>query len=286
MKEAILSPVLNALSSSVGKKFVMGITGLLLCGFLVTHLAGNLLLFVGADAYNKYAHTLHSQPALLLVAEIILYFLFIAHIYLAFHTTTENWSARGHRYAVKRSKLDAAPHTTSWPLHPEAWMFISGAIILFFLIVHVGQFAWEIWLPGPLGEQPFTKAIRILNDNVTAVIYLVGVFILGVHLWHGFAAPSSRWASPIRATPVDQMVRRALRDRDRTRFCQFRRVRADVADAEWSKVQYPSPSPRKAKSVLGPWTSPGTWPTLLATRAYCLPALGFSNPTLDPKLQV
>jgi succinate dehydrogenase / fumarate reductase cytochrome b subunit len=183
-----LSPVLKALSSSVGKKFVMGITGLLLCGFLVTHLAGNLLLFVGADAYNKYAHTLHSQPALLLVAEIILYFLFIAHIYLAFHTTTENWSARGHKYAIKRSKLDAAPHTTSWPLHPEAWMFFSGAIILFFLIVHVGQFAWEIWLPGPPGEQPFTKAMRILNDNVTAGIYFVGVIILGIHLWHGFAA--------------------------------------------------------------------------------------------------
>lgn len=183
-----MSPVLKALSSSVGKKFVMGITGLLLCGFLVTHLAGNLLLYAGADAYNKYAHTLHSQPALLLIAEIILYFLFIAHIYLAFHTTTENWSARGHRYAIKRSKLDAAPHTTSWPLHPEAWMFWSGAVILFFLIVHVGQFAWEIWLPGPPGEQPFTKAIRILNDNVTAAIYLIGVGILGIHLWHGFAA--------------------------------------------------------------------------------------------------
>jgi len=187
-KEAILSPVLKALSSSVGKKFVMGITGLLLCGFLVAHLAGNLLLYAGPDAYNKYAHTLHSQAALLLVAEVILYLLFIAHIYLAFHTTTENWSARGQGYAVRKSKLDVAPRTTSWPLHPEAWMFISGAIVLFFLIVHVGQFAWEIWLPGPKGEEPFNKAIRILNDNVTAAIYLVGVVILGVHLWHGFAS--------------------------------------------------------------------------------------------------
>jgi len=183
-----LSPVLKALSSSVGKKFVMGITGLLLCGFLVTHLAGNLLLFVGADAYNKYAHALHSQPGLLLVAEVILYFLFITHIYLAFHTSTENRVARGHGYALKRSKLDAAPHTTSWPLHPEAWMFFTGAIVLFFLIVHVGQFAWEIWLPGPPKEEPFPKAIRILNDNATATIYLIGVIVLGIHLWHGFAS--------------------------------------------------------------------------------------------------
>jgi succinate dehydrogenase / fumarate reductase cytochrome b subunit len=199
----------------VGKKFVMGLTGLLLCGFLATHLAGNLLLYVGADAYNKYAHTLHSQGALLLVAEVILYFLFIAHIYLAFHTSAVNRAARGQGYAVKKSKLDAAPHTTSWPMHPEAWMFISGAIILFFLIVHVGQFAWELWLPGPKGEEPFTKAIRILNDNVTAAIYLVGVLILGIHLWHGFAsafqslgithpryAPLIKWAGVVFAVVI------------------------------------------------------------------------------------
>jgi succinate dehydrogenase / fumarate reductase cytochrome b subunit len=187
-KEAILSPVLKALSSSVGKKLVMGITGLLLCGFLVAHLAGNLLLYVGPEAYNKYAHTLHAQAGLLLVAEIILYFLFITHIYLAFHTSAENRAARGHGYALRRSKLDVAPHTTSWPLHPEAWMFISGAIVLFFLLVHLSQFTWELWLPGPVGEKPFTKAIRILNDNVTTVIYLVGVTILGIHLWHGFSS--------------------------------------------------------------------------------------------------
>jgi len=183
-----LSPVLKALSSSVGKKFVMGITGLLLCGFLVTHLAGNLLLYVGPDTYNKYAHALHAQAGLLLIAEIILYFLFITHIYLAFHTSAANRAARGHRYSVRRSKLDVAPHTTSWPLHPEAWMFLSGAIVLFFLIVHLSQFTWELWLPGPAGEKPFTKAVRILHDNVTAVIYLVGVTILGIHLWHGFSS--------------------------------------------------------------------------------------------------
>lgn len=183
-----MSLFLKALSSSVGKKFVMGTTGLLLCGFLVVHLAGNLLLYVGPDAYNKYAHTLHSQGALLLVAEVILYALFLAHIFLAFCTSQENRSARNHRYLVKRSKLDAAPHTTSWPMHPEAWMFTSGAIILFFLIVHLSEFAWEKRLPGPPDEEPFTKAIRILNNPLTGVVYLVGVVILGIHLWHGFAS--------------------------------------------------------------------------------------------------
>jgi succinate dehydrogenase / fumarate reductase, cytochrome b subunit len=190
LKEAVLSLLVKALSSSVGKKFVMGFTGLLLCGFLVAHLAGNLLLYIGPEAYNKYAHTLHSQPALLDVAEFILYVLFVTHILLALKLTQENRSARGHGYALKRSKLDAAPHTTSSPVHPEAWMFTSGSIVLFFLIVHLLQFTWHRWpwLTAPAGEEPFSKAIRILQDNFTAGVYLIGVIILGIHLWHGFAS--------------------------------------------------------------------------------------------------
>jgi succinate dehydrogenase / fumarate reductase cytochrome b subunit len=190
LKEAVLSLLVKALSSSVGKKFVMGFTGLLLCGFLVAHLAGNLLLYVGPDAYNKYAHALHSQPALLFVVELLLYALFVIHILLAFCVTQENRSARGHGYALKRSKLDAAPHTTSSPVHPEAWMFTSGAIVLFFLIVHLLQFTWEKWpwFTTPPGEEPFAKAIRILNDNFTSGVYVIGVIILGIHLWHGFAS--------------------------------------------------------------------------------------------------
>jgi succinate dehydrogenase / fumarate reductase, cytochrome b subunit len=185
-----LTSVVKALSSSVGKKFVMGFTGLLLCVFLVTHLAGNLLLYAGADAYNKYAHALHSQPALLAVVEVILYALFVIHILLAFTLTQQNQSSRGQGYAMKRSKLDAAPHTTSSPVHPEAWMFTSGAIVLFFLIVHMMQFTWQDWpwFTTPAGEEPFDKAIRILTDKFTAVVYVVGVIILGVHLWHGFAS--------------------------------------------------------------------------------------------------
>jgi succinate dehydrogenase / fumarate reductase, cytochrome b subunit len=176
------------LSSSVGKKFVMGVTGLLLCLFLVVHLAGNLLMYAGPEVYNRYAHTLHSQGALLKIVEVILYILFLAHILLAFYTTQQNRDARGQQYLIKRSKLDVAPHTTSWPMHPEAWMFTSGAIVLLFLIVHLSDFAWEIRLTGPPGEEPFHKAIRILQNNVTGVIYLVGVVILAIHLWHGFAS--------------------------------------------------------------------------------------------------
>ena len=85
--------LLRLLSSSIGRKFVMGLTGLGLCGFLVVHLAGNLFLYSGAEKFNGYAHTLHEQEWLPL-AEVGLFVLFLAHIYLAFVTTAENKAAR------------------------------------------------------------------------------------------------------------------------------------------------------------------------------------------------
>src|SRR4029077_15657222 len=101
--------LVKACGSSIGKKIVMAITGLALCGFLVVHLGGNLLLYVGAEKYNHYAHTLHAQEHLLLVAEIGLLILFAGHIWLAFSTKIENDAARPVGYAMRRSKMDEGP---------------------------------------------------------------------------------------------------------------------------------------------------------------------------------
>src|SRR3974390_68758 len=86
------------LSSSIGQKFVMGITGLLLCGFLVAHLAGNLLLFAGAKPFNEYAHALHAQWELLAIAELGLLVMFLAHVYLAVTTAFGNTKSRNDQY--------------------------------------------------------------------------------------------------------------------------------------------------------------------------------------------
>ena len=81
----------RALSASIGKKAWMAISGLLLVGFLVTHLAGNLLLFIDQDgsAFNAYAEALSSNP-LLPVAELVLASLFIAHIALGLRVSNQN----------------------------------------------------------------------------------------------------------------------------------------------------------------------------------------------------
>lgn len=173
------------LNSSVGRKMVMGATGLLLCGFLVVHLAGNLLLFAGAGPYNHYAHMLHEQEWLPL-AEAGLFFLFIAHIYLAVVTTMENRQKRPVDYAVRRSK-QADPMLVVPRAHN--WMFISGAIVLGFILLHLVdmKFQWRSSLVYS-ESSPYENALVVLNDPTSRIIYSVGVIVLGFHLSHGFAS--------------------------------------------------------------------------------------------------
>ncbi len=177
--------VTRGFSTTVGKKFVMAITGLLLCGFLVFHLAGNLLMYVGPDVYNNYAHTLHAQGPLLALAEIGLAVLFVVHICLAISTTIENKRARKTSYATKASKI---PERTL-SIQNESWMFISGAIILGFLLLHLSDFAFELRPDiNYEGLEPFEKAIAVLQTPLTIVGYGIGTIILGVHLGHGVAS--------------------------------------------------------------------------------------------------
>ncbi|MFG0332154.1 MAG: succinate dehydrogenase cytochrome b subunit [Maioricimonas sp. JB049] len=178
----------KALSSSVGKKFVMGGTGLFLCLFLVVHLAGNLLLYAGADAYNEYAHKLHSTPAFLVTAEVILYLAFAAHIYLAIVTTMDNRAARQTRYADKQTKVESRTLNVLG-LTPDSTMFITGSVVLLFMIVHVSDFKLEwFWGTALDGLEPFQKAVVIMRDNSRKLIYGIGCLFLGVHLVHGVAS--------------------------------------------------------------------------------------------------
>ena len=171
------------LTSSVGRKFVMGATGLGLCAFLVVHLAGNFLLFAGSERYDHYAHTLHQQEWLPL-AETGLFVLFLLHIYLAFTTTYDNRQARHTGYAVKRTKQELS---TTAPAHN--WMFLSGAVVLGFLILHIIDMKLEARSDiDYAGKGPSQIAVSVLTNGISAAVYMVGSAILGFHLWHGFSS--------------------------------------------------------------------------------------------------
>lgn len=186
-----MSWLMKALSTSVGRKFVMAITGLLLCGFLVAHLAGNLLLYVGAQAYNDYAHALHKQAGLLAVAEVGLFLLFVAHIVIALQVSAENKLARSVGYVMRQSKQEGRNADEKW--RPDSWMLFTGIAVLAFVILHLIDFRLELrassfYEANGAKLEPFDKAKALLSwsNSITVIGYSLGCLFLGMHLSHGF----------------------------------------------------------------------------------------------------
>ena len=167
----------RALSASIGKKAWMAISGLLLVGFLVTHLAGNLLLFIDQDgsAFNAYAEALSSNP-LLPVAELVLASLFIAHIALGLRVSNQNREARKVRYRV------AVNHGGRTP--GSATMLVTGVLILVFLVIHLLDFRLDDSAHGDMALAVRTR----LGSGLGAWTYGIGVAALGLHLSHAFSS--------------------------------------------------------------------------------------------------
>lgn len=169
-------------TTSVAHKIIVGLSGLLLCGFLVAHLAGNFLIYLPADgykAYNDYAHGLHSL-SVLPVIEIGLLAVFLGHVVYAFVTWSRNRGARPQKYAVQRSKRGAtgvsAQNVMQW----------SGIVVLAFILLHLVDMRFGLRFPERPGVTPAERALAVLHDPLSASVYFVGSLLLGYHLFHGF----------------------------------------------------------------------------------------------------
>jgi succinate dehydrogenase / fumarate reductase cytochrome b subunit len=166
----------NALASSVGRKVVLGATGLLLVLFLVEHLHGNLKLYEDRDgqAFGRYVSLLQGFGPLLLVAELGLAALFLAHVYLALRLTLENLQARRTRYVIRNNCGASTLASTS--------MFYSGALLLGYLLKHLYDFRFD----RRFFTEPAALVGRTLSQPGHALVYLVAAAVLGLHLSHGF----------------------------------------------------------------------------------------------------
>src|SRR5688500_9494285 len=137
----------QGITSAVGKKVVMAVTGLALCIYLVAHLAGNLLLLLGrGEVFNTYASYLHQIPFLLLI-ELGLLAIFLIHAYDALRLTLENKKARPVDYEVKRwarQKSERSRKSTA-----STTMMVTGTIILLFTVLHVLHFKYNNPVGGP-----------------------------------------------------------------------------------------------------------------------------------------
>ena len=161
-------------SSPIGKKMGMALTGLILYGFLIGHLLGNLLLLNGdgGQTFNAYSEYLINHP-LLIPAELFLVIVFLLHIYLAISVTRDNHRARPTGYQTTRSAggRNFASHT----------MIYSGAVILIFLVLHLKTFKYSE-KTGTLYE----LVSSTFQQTGYTLWYLIAMIILGAHLWHAF----------------------------------------------------------------------------------------------------
>jgi succinate dehydrogenase cytochrome b subunit len=170
-------------SSSVGTKIVIGITGVALVFYLLIHIAGNMMVFFGPAAFNKYAYTLEGNP-LLPIIEIGLLLVFLIHIFKTVRMFLGNQSRRPVRYAQK--KYAGPPSRKTFA---SSTMIVSGLWLLAFLIIHVKTFRFSPEVEWPAGGRDlYLLEMQAFTNPLMVGFYIISMVVVGSHLWHGVSS--------------------------------------------------------------------------------------------------
>src|SRR5437899_5755189 len=174
---------LRVFSSSVGTKILIGVTGLALFLYLIIHIVGNLIVFLGPSAFNKYAYTLEGNP-LLPIIEVGLLLIFVIHIYKTVAMYVANRRARPVGYVRKR--YAGPPSRKSLA---SSTMIVSGLWLLAFLIIHVKAFRFSVDYPWPAGGRDLYRLeLENFANPLVVGFYAISMVIVGSHLWHGISS--------------------------------------------------------------------------------------------------
>lgn len=177
--------------SAVGKKWVMAVTGLIIIGFLIFHMAGNWKIFLpdvaGIPDIDVYAEALRALGVPFLPEGVFLWVLrtgliiaFLLHIHAAYSLTLVNRRARPERYQGPRVYVSAdyASRTMRW----------SGAIVIFFVLFHLADLTWgvepaapEVWERGEV----YANFVATFSRPLVSIFYIVSMGLIAVHLYHG-----------------------------------------------------------------------------------------------------
>ena len=169
--------------SSVGTKILIGITGLALFVYLVIHVAGNLLVFLGPAFFNKYAFTLEANP-LIPVIEVGLLLIFLVHVYKTVKMTLANQQARPVRYA--RKAYAGPPSRKSLA---SSTMVFSGLWLLLFIVIHVKAFRYGSEYEWPAGGRDlYRQEMENFRNPLVVGFYVLSMLVVGSHLWHGISS--------------------------------------------------------------------------------------------------
>jgi succinate dehydrogenase / fumarate reductase cytochrome b subunit len=186
------------LTSSIGKKLIAAVSGLLLLGFLVAHVAGNLQVFAGQDRLNAYAVSLRHLGPLLLALRLGLLATALVHVWITLQIARENREARGSAYAVVKP-LQARTSTRS--------MLLTGVMLLLFALYHLMHFTWHkvhTEFSGRLDAQGrpdvYSMLVGSFHEPAIVVPYVVAMILLGLHLSHGISSffQTMGWRHPRR----------------------------------------------------------------------------------------
>src|SRR5262245_24431246 len=178
-----MSARIGAFTSSVGTKILIGLTGLALFIYLLIHIAGNLVIFFGQSAFNKYAYTLEGNP-LIPIIEIGLLGIFLVHIFKTVKMFVNNQSARPARYQMKKRA-----GYTSRKTFASTTMIVSGLWLLLFLIVRVRVFRYGPEYEWPAGGRDLYRLeMETFANPLTVAFYVLSMVVVGSHLWHGISS--------------------------------------------------------------------------------------------------
>ena len=162
--------------STVGKKAVMAVTGIMLVGFVFVHMLGNLQMFSGADAMNGYSAFLKSTGELLWVARAGLLAAVVLHIISAYQLTMLNRAARPVDYARREPAVSTlASKTMRW----------GGVLLLFFIVYHLNHFTTGWFHPAFSRTGVYGNVIVGFRSGWVVTLYVVAMAFLGLHLFHG-----------------------------------------------------------------------------------------------------
>lgn len=179
--------VTQTLSSSLGRKVIMSLTGLFLSTFLIVHMAGNLQLFKGDNgrAFNEYTYFMTHNP-LILTVSYLLYTSILVHALMSFVLTRHNRASRPVKYAYSRPEANSPWSSRN--------MGILGTVLLFFIIIHMRTFWYEMHFGSvPMAEydgKQYKDLYAVVKEAFSqwwyVLLYVASMVAVGFHLAHGF----------------------------------------------------------------------------------------------------
>lgn len=190
-------------NSTIGKKAVMAVTGLIMVAYLITHVAANLTVFQGPGTINAYSAFLHGTGGALWVARLVLIAALVLHVVAAGQLTARRQAARPVAYAGGRE-----PQVSTFASRTIRW---GGVLILVFIIYHIFHFTIGTVHSSFVEGDPFHNVTTGFHSILVVLFYELAMIAVGLHLYHGvWSSGRTLGVSPPSPRPLKRQLALAL----------------------------------------------------------------------------